>query len=461
MPFSIGFDGGGGGGGVLGSLGTSLSAAMSPYAEGFGGRVRAFLNPDPTLDIEEREQKLAVLRPVYQQAADLQAKSLSQAHFGDHEGAVQTLGAAYNVLKQNGIPEDDMGFKILQTFEDAIRQQKIEATDFSQPPEQVEANLGRLSPNVQTALQVPRNIADIQQSQATTAREQEALKRSKGLYPGELQQQKTANEQAAANLQQDVAAFPLEQTQRRLANEGLLTENEMKELERLNILATGKKIGTASTAQPRNYLHVIQQHALNGQNLMKTALAGKPPALAGMPREPYTPDELDQLAAPYNAYADKLERESGERTARIYFDQGQPVLYTPDPEKPEVTEEHPGTPQPRVSFAPRERAGTVQLPPPGGGRQPPGGGGEQRTQFNLPLTPGVTSAIPDADLGRINMAEIERLAAPAAVPKIRQLKQDMQTALAQAGDDLKARAALVKDFSRRILEVVAEGEKTR
>ena len=448
MPnFNIGFGGGGRDSGAFGSLGRSVAAAMAPQAEGFGGKVGAFLNPGPTLARQERAGILAELRPLYEQSNSLLGKAMRMAHLGDQAGALEAANAAGQVLVQGGIDPGDSGVKMVEAFTNIFKQGKIgEAMAGGGTPEQITRGILPLSENVEQATQGAARLQDILTSGAQQKGLEQRTTQEAGLYPGKVRGQELENLGRVSGLATDVAQRGQIGAQTGLIGvqtQGALTENQQKALELEQFSKTGMRPATA--VDPRALAargsELIDDEARYKDSTTKlvTELFKGKPDVGGM-RTPYSPEEANEMVSASNNFADMLEQRTGRKQPRVVIQQGQPRLITPDPDKPDVTQTLPGGAVPRVGYGRQEQGGAVQPTGPGG-------------QVPLPA-PGQAPGV--LGMEHPDRSGFDRIIPAAKQAVVKKLKAEAQRAIGAAPPEKKSE--IMKWFEQQIAREIEEGQ---
>lgn len=435
-----GYSGGGGGGGLLGPLGSSIAATMSPDREpGVGGVVRAFLDPEPVRLAEMQRRTMEGRKPAIEQSSKLTAEAMKMIMLEDWPGAVQALDAARNGMLNSGIDQDDFSLKSITSMLDFAARKKAEKLDPTSETFETDyyraatgAGLDKATEalDMQGRRRANQAHADLYGAQTQEVEELLPGKKAQQGYEADLTQAQTDTQRTMQDENRAQAALYGAQT----TGEGVETDIKRQELS--SIRDKGYRIPTGPPDRQTTNSPYLDDQSRVMKNMQDTiADINTPKESGGIIRRP----SREQI----QAQVDNINEQF--RQVELRYGTPQPYLEIEDVmTEPVPDDERPGQMYPGKKFArvrmmqPGERrGGRVDLPP--GAGQPPGPG---MTALSPQEQQRVMQNLTDADLDRI---QIDPTSFTAAQSKLhREINAETQAGKAE----LKKQGATAADIRK-------------
>lgn len=451
MPVNLGF-GGFEDPNAQPSIGRSISAAMSPNAQGFSGTLRAFLNPGPTLAAERQDQWKAVLQKTWADNQPLIQSGIQSLESGDPQGGLRAIQQASVEFQKAGLDPTPVQ-NYFNSYAASLDQSKLRGMNPQSPdylkqvgsvltkPEQAMALSGRGQSNLESGGRMEHNAALTSQVQQTTENQgllaplqRARVQRLTDLTGSQIGTQEA--QQAELGQRGNLAAAQTERVntgnQFDQAKAAFFDKNQM-------LPGTENKGGHA-----QNYLGTEGQHATRVAKAIADINQGAK-GLGGM-REPYPVEQATQIAASINAYADQVELQTGQPQAHIDVFQGPDTqdINSKTGEKMTI----PGGAQARMRMGRQQQAPPMQDAPGQQGQAPP---------FTLPLTTQNLAQTPDEQIGQVKFDE--QSLAPHQRAQIHAIRREWQAAARSTPADKQA--ALKTLYNKKMLSALAAGGSSR
>jgi hypothetical protein len=447
MPgITLGFGESGPNDGFFGSLGRSISAATSPYREpGFVGGVRAFLNPATTNAIDDRQQKVAVLRQVWEKNQPLIDSAMQALHANNQQVASEIISKVAEDFQQNGIDPATSVLPILSlrsAGEDTARLRGMSTSD----PQAYTRGLGQILSTPEQGMELGRSLDTMatgvaQRGEmgartgligAQKAGVVQATDQSRQTFPAELEKGRLANDITQQAYDQGQVMNPLIARGRELLNAGQTTENKLNE-GKLDYFNENQMLpGTASGAASNTMMEEEAKYTAAMQKMVQTLNAGKKGP--GGRVDPYTPDEAAQMVAPINAYGANLSQRLGRQLPSLQIGQQPGAPGYKDPQTGEDIPAGPTRGVPRVNI-PGQAQEQAQPQP-----------------FDEPLTQStVKNKLSDQEIGQVQFDETTLTNRQKQT--MLQIRKQAQAEISRA--PAAQRQAILWKYNRMILEALA------